>query len=123
MVPGVADVGQNPLEGVRVEVAAAHRDDRAEAAIEGAPARGLHDVHRAPKERVALQHPGAPVRQPYPTICEALNPPVGVVEEAVAVPVGETGNALKPVAAFEGPNQLAERQLSLAPHDKVHPAR
>ena len=38
VVPRVADVGQDPLERVGVEVASAHLDDRAEAAVERAAA-------------------------------------------------------------------------------------
>src|SRR5262245_30194985 len=43
-VPRVANVRQDPIEGVDVEVASAHLDNRAEAAVEGAAARGLDHV-------------------------------------------------------------------------------
>ena len=47
-----------------VEVAAAHLDDRAEAAVERAAARGLDDVDRAAHQRVAGQHARSAVRRP-----------------------------------------------------------
>ena len=46
-----------------MEVAAAHFDDRAEAAIEGAAARGLHHVDLPPHHGVAVQHAGAALGQ------------------------------------------------------------
>src|SRR5580704_10272684 len=51
------DVRQDPLQGAGVEVASAHFDNRAEAAVEGAPARGLDHVDLPAEERVAAKHP------------------------------------------------------------------
>ena len=50
------DVGEHALDRIRVEVAAAHLDDRAEAAVEGAAARGLDDVDLPAEQRVAGEH-------------------------------------------------------------------
>ena len=46
--PRVADIRQHALDRIGVEVAAAHLDNRAEAAIEGAAARGFDDVDLRP---------------------------------------------------------------------------
>ena len=64
------DVGEHALEVEAVEVAAAHLDDRAEAAVERAAARGLDDVDRAAEQRVAAQHARAAVRQPQRVVLE-----------------------------------------------------
>ena len=54
--PRVRDVVDHPRHGKAVEVAAAHFDDRAEAAVEGAAARRLDDVHLPAEHGVAGQH-------------------------------------------------------------------
>ena len=61
--PRVGDVRQHAGEIERVEVAPAHLDDRAEAAVVGAAARRLDDVDGAAEERIAGQHARAAVRQ------------------------------------------------------------
>ena len=53
--PRVGDVRQDAREVEGVEVAPAHLDDRAEAAVVGAAARGLDDVDRPAEEGVAGQ--------------------------------------------------------------------
>ena len=60
---GIGDVGEHVLERIRVEVAAAHFDDRAEAAVEGAAARRLDDVDRTAEQSVAGQHARRAIRQ------------------------------------------------------------
>ena len=62
MIARVGDVGDHASHLAGVEVPAAHLDDRAEAAVERAPARGLDHVHRIAEERVALQHARGPSR-------------------------------------------------------------
>src|SRR5712692_2008119 len=51
VVTSVADVGQDTLKRVGVEVAAAHLDYRAEATVVGAAARGLDHIHLPAKQR------------------------------------------------------------------------
>ena len=51
----VADVCDYAVKGVGVKVATAHFNDGAEAAIEGAAARGLDDVGLAAQDGVALE--------------------------------------------------------------------
>ena len=89
----VADVGEDALDRIGVEVAPAHLDDRAEAAVERAAARGLHDVDLASEQRVAAEHAGRAVRRPdrrrrsdWPTGA------IGVVEELVAVAERQAGD-------------------------------
>ena len=64
---------------VRVEVPAAHLDDRAEAAVEGAAARRLDDVDRPAEQRVAAEHARAAVGQPQRAVASAVDRPGRVV--------------------------------------------
>ncbi len=57
VIAGVANVGQDAIECVGVKVAAAHLDDGAEAAIEGAAARGLDHINWPAHHGVVVQHP------------------------------------------------------------------
>ena len=59
----IGDVGDHALDGIDVKVAAAHLDDRAEAAIVRAPSRRFDDIDLASKQRVALEDAGGPVGQ------------------------------------------------------------
>src|SRR5215510_1734437 len=76
-----ADVGQDPVEGEGVEVAPAHLDDRAEAAIERAAARGFHHVDLAPQELVALQNARIALRRPDLAVDETVDRTVRIVVE------------------------------------------
>ena len=116
----VGDVGQHAVDAVGVEVAAAHLDDRAEAAVVGAAARGLDDVHLAAEQRVAAEHARGAVRQPQRLGREPRDRPVGVVHEAVRAS-GTTGRRSPSSGAFrfERAQQLAERLLAFAADDEL----
>ena len=73
VVAGVANVGQHAVERVGVEVAAAHLDDRAEAAIEGAAARGLDHVDLPAQHGVAAEHAGVALGQADLVAFEAVH--------------------------------------------------
>jgi len=72
------DVGQDAVEGEGVEVAPAHLDDRAEAAIERAAARGFHHVDLPARTR-SLQDAGVTIRRPDLAVAEAVNGTIRVV--------------------------------------------
>ena len=86
----VADVVEHAAEVEDVEVAAAHLDDRAEAAVEGAAARGLDHVHLPAQQRVAraarARRGAAGLSSPS---SRRRTGAVGVGVEAVALAVGE----------------------------------
>ena len=119
VVARVADVGQHAVHGVRVEVAAAHLDDRAEAAVERAAARRFDDVDLASEERVALEHARAAVGQANRVGGQAENGARRVADPGPGRPVRQAGDPAKILAPFEFPQQLAERVLPLAAHDEL----
>ena len=59
-IAGIADVGDDAIDREAMKVAPAHLDDRAEAAVERAAARGLDDIDRTSHHGVAGEH--APAR-------------------------------------------------------------
>ena len=59
----VGDVGEHAVEAEGLEVAAAHLDDRAEAAVVGAAARRLDDIDGPAEEGVAAEHARGTIRQ------------------------------------------------------------
>src|SRR6185503_21321206 len=62
-VPRIADVVDDPRNRKPMEIAAAHLDDRAEAAVVGAAPRGLDDIDRAPEQRVSREDASRAVRR------------------------------------------------------------
>ena len=119
VLAGIAEVGQDAVEGEGVEVAPAHLDDRAEAAIERAAARGFHHVDRPAEKLVALKDAGASIRWPDLAVGQTVDRTIRVVVEGAAHPVREPGDAVESAASLERPHQLAEGQLALAAHDEV----
>ena len=122
---GVGDVVDDALDREAVEVAAAHLDDRAEAAVERAAARGLDDVDRAAHHRVAGEHAGGAVRQPdrvrprarHVARCGLRRKPSPVAEPEA----GDRRSSGRP--ALERAEQLAERQVAFAADDHVDAER
>ena len=64
----VGDVRDHAIDGKAVEIPPAHLDDRAEAAVERAPARGFDDVDGSAHHGVAGEHPAAAIRQTDVTV-------------------------------------------------------
>src|SRR5215475_16067200 len=83
MVARVADVRQHPVQGVRMKVATAHRDDRAEAAVEGAAAGGLDHVDLSTQGGVPGEYPCGALRRANITALEATHRARCVVDKAV----------------------------------------
>src|SRR6476620_7068423 len=84
---GVAYVGEHPVEGKSMELATAHRDDRAKTTIESTTTRGLDDVDLAAKHSITAQNPGLAVGQPNLTAVKFAHRPIRVMAEAVRYPV------------------------------------
>ena len=113
------DICENALDGPRVEVPSAHLDDRAEAAVEGAAARGLDDIDRAADERIAVQHTRGAIREANLLAGQRAHRPRRRPHEPARRPVRNPGNGLDTAPPLEGADQLAERDVPLASHDEV----
>jgi hypothetical protein len=119
----VGDVGKDPREVEGMEVAAAHLDDRAKAAVEGAATGRLDDVNLAAENRVTLQHPRASLRQRELTLPQPADLPIRVVgDTAAGRPPRQAGNRRQARISLHRSQQFAERQLAFAAHDRVHTA-
>ena len=103
-----------------MKVAAAHFDDRAEAAVEGAAARGLDDVDLPSEQRVARQDAGGAIGQAQRIRGEPHHGAVGVVDEAVARTPRQAGDVIGRAAVLERAEQLAKRLFPFAAHQKRH---
>src|SRR5258707_4944202 len=80
---GVAYVGEHPVEGKSMELATAHRDDRAKTAIESTTTRGLDDVDLAAKHGITSQNPGLAVGQPDLTAVKSAHRTIRVMAEVL----------------------------------------
>ena len=110
VIARVGDVGDHASHLAGVEVPAAHLDDRAEAAVERAPARGLDHVHRIAEERVPLQHARGPSRDGERLVEPMRGRACVVVDDgAVGGPPGEPGDCGKRVAIGGAPAEPAHR--------------
>ncbi len=131
---GVANIGEHAVEGICVEVAAAHLDDGAEAAIEGAAARGLDHVDRPAQHVIAREDAGAAVRQSDITAFEGMDGAVGigkpigcnrVVGKSLSRNLGESGAPGEPrdvpesAVALDGASEFAEGEFAFAANDEI----
>src|SRR5262249_34999606 len=108
VIARVADVGQDAVESEGVKVPPAHLDDRAEAAIERATARGLDDIDLLAEELVAPENAGIALRGPDLSVRGAVDCAVRVVVEGIARSVREPRDGVEAVAPFERSYELAE---------------
>src|SRR5262245_19285080 len=83
VISGIADICDDPIKRISMEVPASHLDDRAEAAIVGASARGFDHIHLPPENRVAFEHPSIAIGQIYLTAFETIHWSLRIVIEAV----------------------------------------
>src|SRR5207248_2289694 len=119
----VAYVGDHAVKRVGVKIPPAHFDDRTEAAIVGAPARGLDHVYRPAKYGVALQHPGVAIGQLYLATFESVYRTVLSVIETVAASIREPRDMIEAALFFNRAQDFAEGDLAFASHDEVNYAR
>ena len=96
VVAGVANVGQHAVEGVSMKVAAAHLDDGAEAAIEGAAARRLDHVDRPSHHGVVVQYARVALGQANLIALQAVHRTRGIFMPAVAGPIDSPRISSKP---------------------------
>ena len=66
-----------------MKVAAAHLDDRAEAAVVGAAARGLDDVDLPAEQRVAVEHARGAIGQLQPFVSSRITGRSGLCTKPV----------------------------------------
>src|SRR6266478_8379437 len=119
MGPRIADVSQDPIEGIRVEIAPAHLDDRAEAAVERAPPGRLHDVHLAANHGIARENAGIPIGRLDLTAFQTCYGTVGIVEKAAIHTIGQTWNVRVVGMPLDRPDQVTEGHLPFAPNQEI----
>ena len=122
MLPGVANVGQHAIERVSMKVAPAHLDDRAEAAVEGASARGFHHIHPAPQHGIAAEDTGVALGQTDFIALERMHGARRVLMPAIRGVIRQPLNRSKALAAFERAQQLAEGNLAFAADNVIDAA-
>ena len=105
-----------------MKVAAAHLDDRTEAAIEGAAARRFDHVDLAAHHGVTVQHASIAFGQADFVAIEAVDRTRRVLTPAVARAIGKARDLVETVAALHRAQQLAKRQFAFAAHDVVDSA-
>src|ERR1039458_4150417 len=105
-----------------MKVAAAHLDDRAEAAVEGASARSLHHIHAAAQHGVAAKHARVALGQTDFIALERMHGARRVLMPAIRGVIRQSLNRSKALAAFERAQQLAESNLAFGPDKVVHAA-
>src|SRR5215831_8514808 len=79
VLAGVADVSQDSVERIGMEVAPTHSDDRAETAIECAAARGLDHVDWLAQHGVSLEHARATFGKAYVAVVKSVHRPLRIV--------------------------------------------
>ena len=105
---------------IGVEVPAAHLDDRAEAAVEGAAARCFDHVDLASEQRIALEHARAAIGQ-----LERLRREVrdhrrsGLWRKPSGVAIRQSGDARQVAMMLERAQQLAQRVLAFAANEAI----
>ena len=112
---GVADVVEHAIERIGVEVAAAHFNDGAEAAVVGAAARGFDDIDLASEQGVAAEHARGAVGQADFAIFQAMHRASRVVPPAVAIAVGETADGFEAAAVFSRARSSSRKVTSPSP--------
>ena len=96
MLPGIANVGEHPIERIGVKVAPTHLNDGTEAAIKGAAARGLDDIYLAAKHGVAMENPSVAVWQADLIAIQTMHRARRILAPCVSTAIRQTCN----VAAF-----------------------
>src|SRR6202034_1077578 len=102
-----------------MEVAAAHLDERAEAAIEGTAARSLDHIHLPPHQRVSLQNASIAVRRTDLLIVKPVRRTAWVVHPVLAISIRKPRNSLDPGSLFDRAQQFTEGNLPFAAHKVV----
>src|SRR2546430_17291782 len=83
----IAYILEHPLERIRVELTTAHRDNRAETAIERTTARGFDNVDLAPEHGITAENARVAVREPYLTALKTADRSIRIVLETVPLSV------------------------------------
>src|SRR5215469_4082753 len=122
VLAGVADVGQDPVERIGMEVAPTHSDDRAEAAIEGTATRGLDHVDWLAQHGVALEHARATFGKAYVAVVKSVHRPLRIVPPITGwLAVRQSADGFKCPAVLQSAYQLAKGHFAFAADDEIHP--
>ena len=116
----IDDVGNHPLDRVDVKVAAAHLDDRAEAAVVRAAPRCFDDIDLAPQQRVAVEDARGAVGQPKRVRLETGDRPLRPMDPSARRSRRQTPRLrAKRSAGFQRTQQVAEGLLAFSAHQKI----
>ena len=129
----IGNVGEHACDWIRVEVAAAHLDDRTEAAVEGTAAGCFDDVGAAPEQRVAAKYAGIAIRQPQAFRRQRDGRRRPVVDEMACLSERKAWNIRQALraglrigrraAALDRANERAERPLAFAADEEIDVGR
>jgi hypothetical protein len=116
---GIADIFDDSFDRKNMKISAAHFNDRTEAAIKRATARGFDHVDGPANHGVALQHPCRAIRQADLVLFEALSRGGRIVNELLPSAEGEAGNGFEIATVFKGAQQLSKGRLTFSANHKV----
>src|SRR5262249_12011012 len=121
VLAGVADVGQDSVERIGMEVAPTHRDDRAETAIEGAAARSFDHVDWLAQHGVSLEHARAAFGKAYVAVVKSVHRPLRIVPPITGgLAVRQSADGFKCPAVLQRAYQLAKGHFAFAADDEIH---
>src|SRR5262249_31785788 len=116
----ITDISQHTIKRIGMKIAPPHLDDRAEAAIEGAPARGLDYINLSPQHGVAIEYSSAAVGQLDLVTIQAVDCTSAVVMPAISLAVRQSNDPIACAAVLNRAQQLSKCDFPLAADDKIH---
>src|ERR1039458_3694970 len=105
-----------------MKIAAPHFDDRAEAAIEGASAGGLHHIHTTSKHGVAAEHTGVALGQADFISLQSVHGARKILMPTILRVIRQSLNRSQTLAALDRAQQLAESNLAFAADNVIDAA-
>ena len=96
MIVGVLDIGDHAREGKRLEIPAAHLNDRAKTAIESTTTGCLDHIDLSSEHGVSSEDASTAFWRPDFALLKVADGPITVMLEIIAVPVGQAGDHFAP---------------------------
>src|SRR5205807_5369297 len=107
VIASVANVVEHAVERVSMKVAAAHLDDGAETAIEGAAARGFDYIHLPAQQRVSRKHARITVRQANLAVFQPVRRSRGIMHPVLAIAIRQAADSLEAAPLLVRAQQFA----------------
>ena len=120
VVVSISYVSDYAVEGIGVEVSAAHFDNRAETAIKRAAAGSLYDINRPAQHCVTTEDPRVAVGWSDLTAVKATNLAVLILVKAVAASECQAGYVVESASIFDRPQQFPKSDLALTSHYEIN---